>query len=121
MKKIFTLCCVALMATAAMAETHNGIIAYANGGTTAYLLSETPEVTYQGTNAILTVNGKAVATVKLEGDQTLSIVYGEYDTTGINGINNGTVTRVGKYIQGGQLIIVDKDGNKYNSAGQRIK
>lgn len=102
----------------------DGILVYANGGETCYLLSETPTVTYNDGNAILTVNGKQVATLELKGEKTLVITYGKYVPTGINEVcedKSPKVTTNGKYISGGKLIIIGKDGKMYDTVGNTIK
>lgn len=125
MKKTLLLLAIALITSlSAMAEeAFDGIIAYADGGETCYLLSEMPTVTYSEGNAILTVDGKQVATVELKDEQTLVITYGKYDPTGINTVDAepSKVTRIDKIITGGRLIIIGKDGKQYDAAGKVIK
>ena len=124
MKKILlSIMMMLVVALSASAEGMNGIIAYVDGGTEAYLLSEQPRVTYSDNSAILSVGGVEVATVDLSGDKALSIVYGEYQPTAINGINADAVTATTqngkKYIKGGRLIII-KDGKQYDAAGKEV-
>ena len=125
MKKTLLLLVLSLFTgLSAMAEEElGGIIAYADGGETCYLLSETPTVTYSECNAILTVGDKQVATVELKGEQTLVVTYGKYEPTAIKDVDAepGKVTRHGKYITGGRLIIIGKDGKQYDASGKAIK
>lgn len=112
------------MGLSAMAEEKlNGIIAYADGSETCYLLSEMPTVTYDKGNAILTIGGKQVATIKLEGNKTLVVTYGKYVSNSIDevGVQPSKVTRNGKYIGGGRIVIIGKDGKQYDAAGKRIE
>ena len=104
-------------------DAYNGIIAYVDGGDTSYLLSESPKVTYSDNSAILTVNGVKVATVPLENGQELTITYGTYVPSAVNSVKAepSKFVRNGKYITGGKLIIIGKDGKQYNAAGVQIK
>ena len=125
MKKTLALIAAVLtMSLSAIADpTYNGIIAYVDGGETAYLLSDQPTVTYRDGSAILTVAGVEVAQVKLEDGQTLTITYGEYEPSAINAVGEepGKVTRAGKFIKGGRLVIIGKDGKQYDASGVEMK
>ena len=110
----------------AMAETYDGIIAYVDGGSTSYLLSKTPTVTYNAGKAILTVDGQQVASVTLQDGNELKITYGTYVPSKIEQIGSDKVkaetTASGKkVISGGRLIIVGKDGQLYDTTGKVIK
>ena len=125
-KHILLLIAILTMSMSAMAESYNGIVVYANGSSTVYMLSKSPRVSYKGEYAVLYVDGKEVANVKLEGDQTLSVAYGTYSTpTGISEITESEVkvedNVAYKTMKGMKLVIVGEDGKQYNSAGQRIK
>ena len=82
-----------------------------------------PKVTYEGTEAILSVNGTEQLRLDL-GEKHLVITYGVYqetptdiEQTGQDGQTNSPVRQVGKYIRGGQLIIV-RDGVCYDAHGR---
>ena len=108
----------------AIADTvYDGIIVYVEGTENAYLLSEMPTVTYSANNAILTVNGKQVASFALNDGKEVTITYGKYSLSGISTIETQSdkVRRVGKYITGGKLIVIGKDGKQYDTAGTLIK
>lgn len=68
-----------------------------------------------------------VLSVALAEGKTLVVTYGEYvppTPTAIEGVATDKVTiteRNGKkFIQGGKLIIIGKDGKMYNAAGVEI-
>ena len=110
----------------ASAARYNGIIAYVEGGQTAYLLDETPEVTYKSNKAILTVNGIEVAKVDVSGNKVLSIVYSGIDLpTSITEVNGGKVKvdnqAVFKLIKDQKIIIIGQDGKQYDVFGREVK
>ena len=105
----------------------DAIYAWVDGDEICYRLSEMPKVVYSNdkTEAWLYSGDKMtpVLTVKLYDSKILRITYGVYDETKSaveDAVNNDAVRKSGKYIYGGQLIIVDKDGRQYNAQGQRI-
>lgn len=124
MKKIllFFLCSCVFTLHALSNTLYDGIIVYTDGGEDAYLLSEMPTVTYGKNCAVINVNGKQVASVDLSGGKELIITYGEYKLSNIHetSIPKDKVQKVGKYIQGGKLIIVGKDGILYDAVGRKI-
>lgn len=106
-------------------NTIDGIFAWVNGSNTCYKLSEIPKVTYQGKTAILTLGDSSTPelTIELNDETMLEVTYGKYVTSGIEDIPSNSSTKVvkeGKYIRGGQLIIV-KDGKQYSINGTEIK
>lgn len=106
------------------AKTFNGIIVYAEGEETAYLLSDMPSVSYGEGKAVLSINQREVATINLKDNKKLTIVYGEYDSTPtkVDGPSDvSEVRRAGKYYVGGRLIIIDKEGRTYDTSGKIIK
>lgn len=108
-------------------EPIKGIIATYNGADTNYKLEDMPIIKYETVgdvqHAVLYLKGQAepVLSVALAEGQTLTIAYGEYVPTGINGVVSDKVSiteRNGKkFFQGGKLIIIGKDGKMYNAAG----
>ena len=112
-------------------EPIQGIIATYDGSETSYKLEDVPTVKYETVegvkNAVLYLKDQAepVLSVALAEGKTLIITYGEYVPTGIDGVatDKVTITEQGgkKFIQGGKLIIIGKDGKMYNAAGVEIK
>ena len=124
MKQLFLLAVMLTCWLTAIADTvYDGIIVYVEGTENAYLLSEMPTVTYSANNAILTVDGKQVASFALNDGKEVTITYGKYSLSGISTIETQSdkVRRVGKYITGGKLIVIGKDGKQYDTAGTLIK
>ena len=124
MKQLFLLAVMLTCGLTAIADTvYDGIIVYVEGTENAYLLSEMPTVTYSANNAILTVDGKQVASFALNDGKEVTITYGKYSSSGISTIEaqSDKVRRVGKYITGGKLIVIGKDGKQYDAAGTLIK
>lgn len=121
---------VAGFSMASAGEPVNGIIATYDGADTSYKLEDVPTVKYLDVEgekyAVLYLKDQAepVLSVILAQGKTLTIAYGEYVPTGINGVATDKVTiteRNGKkFIQGGKLIIIGKDGKMYNAAGVEI-
>lgn len=110
--------------TVAAGET-DAVYVWVDGTSTCYRLTDMPKVTYEGTEAILSVNGTEQLRLDL-GEQHLVITYGVYqetptdiEQTGQDGQTNSPVRQVGKYIRGGQLIIV-RDGVRYDIHGRRL-
>ena len=105
------------------AEEADAIYAWVDGASTCYRLTDMPKVTYQGTEAVLSING--VEQLRLDlGEKQLVITYGVYQSgpsTDIEPTEQGaqTVRQVGKYIRGGQLIIV-RDGVMYDALGRPL-
>lgn len=108
-------------------EPVSGIIATYEGAATSYKLSDVPTVKYETVegvrHAVLYLQGIAqpVLSLPLADDKELIVTYGEYDPTAIESVAGDKVAiteRNGrKLIQGGKLIIIGKDGRKYNTAG----
>lgn len=122
-KKLLFILCSCVFTLHALSNTlYNGIIVYTEGGEDAYLLSEMPTVTYGKNCAILNVKGKQVASVDLSGGKKLIVTYGEYKLSSISeaSVPKGKIQKVGKYIQGGKLIIIGKDGILYDAVGEKI-
>lgn len=131
MKRLFNLLLLLIMVGCAYAEGTGGagIIVTYQGAETSYRFDEMPTVKYtgEGTNqsAALYIKGSGspVATFPLHGKK-LIVTYSEYSTS-IDGVtaDKAVITeRNGKKIvQGGKLIIVSKDGRKYDINGTEIK
>ena len=104
-------------------EDKNAILVWVDGQSTCYQLADMPKITYSDNCAILTLKGsdKPVLTLPLNGS-TVKVTYGEYVPTGINGVksSNAKVTRNGKFVSGGRLIII-RDGKKYSIDGTEVK
>ena len=133
MKKILLsfILIVAGLSSASADEPIKGIIATYDGSDTSYKLENVPTVKYETVegvqHAVLYLKDQAgpVLSVALAEGKTLTIVYGEYTPTGIDGVVSDKAfisERNGKkLIQGGKLIIIDKNGKMYNAAGVEIK
>lgn len=131
MKRLLNLLLLLIMVGCAYAEgtVGAGIIVTYQGAETSYRFDEMPTVKYTGedTNqsAALYIKGSGspVATFPLHGKK-LIVTYSEYSTS-IDGVtaDKAVITeRNGKKIvQGGRLIIVSKDGRKYDINGTEIK
>ena len=105
------------------AEEIDAVYAWVDGTSTCYRLTDMPKVTYEGTEAVLSINGTEQLRLDL-GEKRLVITYGVYqetptdiEQTGQDGQTNSPVRQVGKYIRGGQLIIV-RDGVCYDAHGR---
>lgn len=111
--------------------SYNGIIATYEGAETSYLLSTFPIVKYTEVedvqHAQLFIGGseEPVADFILEEGKNLVVAFGEYQTPeGINAASNKATitTRAGKtLVNGGRLIIIDKNGMKYDATGAQVK
>ena len=113
-------------------EPVQGIIATYDGSDTSYKLEDMPTVKYETVEdvqyALLYLKDQAepVLSVALAEGKTLEVTYGEYvppKPTAIEGATDKvTITeRNGKkFIQGGKLIIIGKNGKMYNAAGDEI-
>lgn len=130
MKRLLNLLLLLIMVGSAYAASVGaGIIVTYQGAETSYRFDEMPTVKYtgEGTNqsAALYIKGSGspVATFPLHGKK-LIVTYSEYSTS-IDGVtaDKAVITeRNGKKIvQGGRLIIVSKDGRKYDINGTEIK
>lgn len=131
MKRLFNLLLLLIIVGSAYAAgTGGGIIVTYQGAETSYMFDEMPVVKYSDYSgeqyADLYVNGSGspVATFSLHGEK-LIVTYSEYEPTSIDGVtaDKAVITeRNGKkYVQGGRLIIVSKDGKKYDINGTEIK
>ena len=122
---------VAGLSIASAEEPVQGIIVTYEGSETSYKLVDMPAVKYETVegvqNAVLYLKDQAepVLSVALAEGKKLTIAYGEYVPTGIKGVASDkvTVTEQGgkKFIRGGKLIIIGKDGKMYDAAGIEIK
>ena len=122
---------VAGLGIASAEEPVQGIIATYDGAETSYKLEDMPTVKYLDVEgekyAVLYLKDQAepVLSVILAQGKTLTIAYGEYVPTGIDGVasNKAVITeRNGKkFINGGKLIIIGKDGKMYDAAGTLVK
>lgn len=97
MKKIFIMSVVMLMNVlmASAADVKDCIYVWVNGGEpVAYKLDKNPVVTYEGSKAILTVDGAVVKELELSQGQTLTITFGTYidgaETITLNAFGYGT-------------------------------
>lgn len=121
---------VAGLGIASAEESVQGIIATYEGSKTSYKLEDMPTVKYETVEGVqhavlyLKDQTEPVLSVALAEGKTLVVAYGEY-ATAIEGIatDKATITeRNGKkFIQGGKLIIIGKDGKMYDAAGVEIK
>ncbi len=134
MRKKLLLLFVSSLVGFAMAQADEpikGIIATYNGAETSYMLADVPAIKYEdiaGTkHAVIYLKDKPepVLSVALAEGKQLLVVYGIYTPTSIEGETLGKTSvteRDGKkYIQGGRLIIISKDGKKYDFNGVEIK
>ena len=124
---------VAGLSIASAEEPVQGIIATYEGSKTSYKLEDMPTVKYEtveGVNhAVLYLKDQAepVLSVALAEGKTLVVAYGEYippTPTAIESVTEKvTITeRNGKkFINGGKLIIIGKDGKMYDAAGLQVK
>ena len=112
-------------------EPVQGIIATYEGSETSYKLEDMPTVKYETVegvqHAVLYLKDQttSVLSVALANGKKLTIAYGEYVPNAIEGVATDKVTiteRNGKkFINGGKLIIIGKDGKMYDAAGIEIK
>ncbi len=129
MKRLFNLLLLLMTISSAYAEG-DGIIVTYQGARTSYRFDEMPivknmEIDGEQCIAILLKNSAGpVATFPINGKK-LIITCSEYLPTSIDGVTSDEaviIDRDGKkYVQGGRLIIVKKDGTKYDIDGTEIK
>ena len=132
MKKILLsfILSVAGLGLANATEPVKGIIATYDGAETSYKLADVPTVRYETVEgvqyAVLTLKDKSEPLLKvaLAEGKLLTIVYGEYVPTNIDAPEPDRATIVEqagkKFIKGGRLIIVGKDGKMFDAAGFEI-
>ena len=128
-KRLFLLLCTAALSFGSAYGYTDAIYAWVEGGETCYKLSSYPRVVYSsdGKSAQLFVgdNTAPSVSVNLSEGKKLKITFGEYDETKSSvkdaEAGNGKVSMSGKYIYGGHLIIVGRDGRLYNAKGQIIE
>lgn len=105
------------------AEGKDAIYAWVNGSSTCYKLDAMPTVSYQNDNdtkyALLIINSQVVLRLALTDGANLTITYGVYDETAIDDVKESKVTKNGKFIKGGRLVIV-KDGRMFDTNGIEI-
>lgn len=111
-------------------NTVSGIIVTCSGSETCYKLSEVPTVSYREVKGIknaqisITGNPNPVASIPLENGATLTITYGTYTSTGIGTIPSDKIIQKDingkKIFTGGHIIIIDKEGKKYDINGTKI-
>lgn len=130
-KKMLLLCCSLLaaitigaaeVAETAEAEEADAVYAWVDGTSKCYRLSDMPVVSYDQGDAVLTIDGVEQLRVAAESIEQLTITYGVYKSqpdipTGVEQTEPSSVRKVGKYIIGGQLIIV-VDGVQYDANGR---
>lgn len=132
MKKILLsfILSIAGLCTSFAAEPVKGIIVTYDGSDTCYKLDDFPTVKYDNVGgvkyALLYLNDSASPVLRVAlSDNSLVITYGEYTSTGIEGVEAEKVTITEsagkKIIRGGKLIIIGKDGKKYNASGVEIE
>jgi len=108
------------------AEENDAIYVWVDGESICYKLESMPKVSYDNGSAILTLSGKTTPEliIPLSDDGNLKITYGIYkepSSTSVDSITlNSKVVQKGKYIVGGNLVVV-KNGKKYNTKGIEIK
>lgn len=122
---------IAGLSMASAEEPVQGIIVTYEGSETSYKLEDMPTVKYETAegvrHAVLYLKNVAepVLNVALADGKALVVAYGVYTPSVVEGIESDKVTiteRNGrKFIQGGKLIIIGKDGKKYNANGIEIK
>lgn len=122
----------ALLAPDAIAEEPvRGIIATYEGSETSYKFEDMPTVKYETIEGVqhallyLKDMEEPVLSVALANGKKLTVTFSEYHSTGIENVASDkvTITELGgkKFINGGKLIIIKKDGKMYNAAGIEIK
>ena len=118
MKKLFLLCSLLVaMCVQAQETARDAVYAWVDGASTCYRLSDMPTVSYDGQMAVLTINGEEQLRLDLD-EKELMLTFGVYVETAVEETTT-PVEQVGKYIRGGQLIIV-RDGVQYDAQGRRI-
>ena len=107
-------------------EPVKGIIATYEGAETSYKLEDMPTVKYETVGgvqyALLYLKDKAVPilSVALANGKKLIVAYGEYVPEGIDNVVIITSNDGKKFIKGGKLIIIGKDGKMYDATGIEI-
>ena len=114
----------AITIRAAEAEEADAVYAWVNGTSKCYRLSDMPVVSYDQGDVVLSIDGVEQLRVYAENIEQLTITYGIYqqkpDTpTDAEQTEPSAVRKVGKYIIGGQLIIV-VDGVQYDAEGRQL-
>lgn len=118
MKKLFLLCSLLVaMCVQAQEAARDAVYAWVDGTSTCYRLSDMPTVAYEGQFAVLTINGVEQLRLNLD-EKELILTFGVYVETAVEETTT-PVEQVGKYIRGGQLIIV-RDGVQYDIHGRKI-
>lgn len=112
----------AITISAAEADEADAVYAWVNGTSKCYRLSDMPVVSYDQGDAVLTIDGVEQLRVAAESIEQLTITYGVYKSqpdipTGAEQTEPSSVRKVGKYIIGGQLVIVI-DGVQYDANGR---
>lgn len=112
-------------------EAFTGVLVTTPDGATTYALSEVPRISYTKTGTTVTAklfissSQTTVASVVLQDGKTLKAEWATYTPTAIDEVTSDkatTFTKEGrKYITGGRLIIIGKDGKQYDAAGMEIK
>ncbi len=128
MKRTMLLLCSLLAAiTIGAAETKevNAVYAWVNGTSKCYRLSDMPMISYENEGVVLSIGGVEQLRVYAEDIEQLTITYGVYKpdpnpSTNAEQTELSPVRKVGKYIIGGQLIIVI-DGVQYDTNGHTLK
>lgn len=127
MKRTMLLLCSLLAAitiSAAEAEEADAVYAWVNGTSKCYRLSDMPVVSYDQGDVVLSIDGVEQLRVYAENIEQLTITYGIYQSnpnppTNAEQTEPSAVRKVGKYIIGGQLIIVF-DGVQYDAEGRQL-
>lgn len=121
---------VAGLSVASADGSTKGIFVTYDGAKTSYKLEEVPTIKYNLVNGVqyaalyLEDSREPVLNVELNEGNVLTVVIGEFLTTGIDNIASERVVITEKngrkLIQGGKLIIVSKDGKLYDTAGKLL-
>lgn len=121
---------VAGLSVASADGATQGIFVTYDGAKTSYKLEEVPTIKYNLVNGVqyaalyLEDSREPVLNVELIEGNVLTVVIGEFLTTGIDNIasEKAVITEKNgrKLIQGGKLIIVSKDGKLYDTAGKLL-
>ena len=100
-----------------------GVIVYAEGNDVVYALQDIPTLKYDKGEVVLLVENVEMARFKVADKKDVMVVYAAYEATGVDtpDAKPSKVTRVGKVITGGRLIIIGKDGRKYDASGKEVK
>ena len=101
---------------------YDGIYVWTDGSPNCYRLDKKPTITYADNFVILSVEEKQVLKLSLDKGNRLNVSFGIYDVTydpssiKMLDATPTPITKFGKYIRGGKLIIV-KDKYKYDING----